>query len=224
MSNNKDIEEYYRAPTAASKQAAVLSMTKFIHRVAVRFRHPASEDYKDLMQQGYIGVLNALETYDKDKGAFTTHSYFQIFDQMSRHLSMLTGQFNFLMKHKNHYYKILFHLKEFNFDNRNLRASDCRVISEKLNVPLKHVELFLMSYYNVELRDIDDLLPQGDVASITDMMDLDRELFKYPEEHLQQLALSAQGFTSREIAAKYNVSKTLIDNRVKRIKQGLKDG
>lgn len=81
---NKHIENYYKNKTAENKQKAVLSMTNFIYKIINKYSNHNNRD--DLTQQGYIGVLAALETWDRKKGAFTTHCYFQVFDYAMRYL------------------------------------------------------------------------------------------------------------------------------------------
>lgn len=82
--DNKDINNYFETPTALNKQLAVLSMTNFIYKIINKYAN--SNNREDLMQQGYLGVLKALSTWDKNKGAFTTHAYYQIFDQVMQYI------------------------------------------------------------------------------------------------------------------------------------------
>lgn len=81
---NKHIDNYYENPTAMNKQLAVLSMTRFIYKIINKYSNSNNEE--DLLQQGYIGVLKALETWDSNKGAFTTHCHYQVFDYVMRYL------------------------------------------------------------------------------------------------------------------------------------------
>lgn len=56
-----------------------------VHWVARRYRVNES-DYDDLIQEGYMGLMRAAETFNSDKGAFSSYAVQWIRSKMSRYI------------------------------------------------------------------------------------------------------------------------------------------
>ena len=144
---NKHIDNYYENPTAINKQLAVLSMTRFIYKKFYKYTNDNNRD--DIVQQAYIGVLKALETWDKKKGAFTTHCYYQMLDCVMRYLKDEQDD------------------KEV-FDNIDCAVNDNKWLDEFLDMDRKisqfkkeDIEQFLMSIQGWTSREIAPLFGLG---------------------------------------------------------------
>lgn len=56
----------------ATRDALVTNNDKLVHAVAKRYRH--FSNHADLVQEGRIGLIHAARTWNKKKGAFSTHA------------------------------------------------------------------------------------------------------------------------------------------------------
>jgi RNA polymerase sigma factor (sigma-70 family) len=46
-----------------------------IRKIVWSFKRHSNESFEDLFQEGYIGYIHAIETYDPGRGAFSTHAW-----------------------------------------------------------------------------------------------------------------------------------------------------
>jgi RNA polymerase sigma-B factor len=73
------------APSAAHREAAVRRYLPLARRLAARYRY-AAEPIEDLEQVAAIGLLNAIDRFDPDRGtAFTTFAVPTILGELRRH-------------------------------------------------------------------------------------------------------------------------------------------
>ena len=57
---------------------AVEKYNNFVYWVANKMGLSFRDDYDDIIQEGFIGLLQAAEKYEKSKGKFTTYSFYWI--------------------------------------------------------------------------------------------------------------------------------------------------
>jgi RNA polymerase sigma-B factor len=69
---------------AALRRRAVESQLPLVHHLAQRFRG-RGEPYDDLVQVGTIGLLNAVDRFDPDRGSFTSFAVPTILGEIRRH-------------------------------------------------------------------------------------------------------------------------------------------
>lgn len=60
-----------------------------LRKIVWSFAKHSKEPYDDLFQEGYIGYMWALETYNPDKGAFSTHAWRCISQKIKDYLKMI---------------------------------------------------------------------------------------------------------------------------------------
>jgi len=73
------------APTAANREAAVRRYLPLAHALAARYGY-AAEPLEDLQQVAAIGLLNAIDRFDPDRGtAFTSFAVPTILGELRRH-------------------------------------------------------------------------------------------------------------------------------------------
>lgn len=75
MNINETVESAKRGSKSA-KEALCKKYQKLVHKLAWKFPYL---NHDDLVQEGYLGLLDAIETYDESKGAsFFTWAYWKI--------------------------------------------------------------------------------------------------------------------------------------------------
>ena len=69
----------------ATCDEAVRALTPMIHKMAWKFsRNHASNDFNDIVQQGFMGLVEAYNRYDGSKGAaFSSYAYMWIMALMN---------------------------------------------------------------------------------------------------------------------------------------------
>lgn len=75
--------KYKNEGCVTARDELVLSHMNWIKGLALKLRSSKSEIFQDLLQEGVLGLIEALKTYDPEKGAITTHSRVFIQHSMS---------------------------------------------------------------------------------------------------------------------------------------------
>ena len=57
------------------KKDIQLENIDLIRKIAWKYQKVSREPYKDLFQEGYLGYVHAKDTYDPNRGAFSTHAW-----------------------------------------------------------------------------------------------------------------------------------------------------
>jgi RNA polymerase sigma-B factor len=80
------VQEYCRTRDLSLRDAITVQLSGLVESVARKFIG-SGEPIEDLIQEGYLGLLNALDLYDPDKGVkFTTYATHLIIGQIKHYL------------------------------------------------------------------------------------------------------------------------------------------
>lgn len=87
---NEQLIEAYRSGDKAALEQLIMQNKGLIAKLANKYMAVyKGGDYDDLMQEGSIGLLRAVETYDQSKGKFSTYAFLWIRQAM---LKAMRGQ------------------------------------------------------------------------------------------------------------------------------------
>lgn len=90
----KDVEimELYRTNKTVGQEKMLEKYTDYIHYVIMKNYPTFRTEQDDMFQNGVIGLLNAMKTYDPQKGTFTTHCTPYIIKELGKHIRFLSNE------------------------------------------------------------------------------------------------------------------------------------
>lgn len=154
------VREYCRTRELELRDAIVLQLAGLVESIARKFVG-SGEPMEDLIQEGYLGLLNALDLYDPEKGVkFTTYA-----------THLIVGQIKHYLRDKGKIIKEPAWLQELNSKiNRVInelsmqygRQPTPREIAEFLGMTTKAVEDVLMTREVFKVSSLDALSPEDD--------------------------------------------------------------
>ncbi len=133
MEEQKNLyKKYIEDKDELAKEALINSNLHLVVNIAFSYRKKVNHlQILDLIQEGNMGLIDALKDYNPDLGAFSTHSYYKIKKQILRSIYVEENEIRKpipMVDMMNRYYK----LKKTFDDNRMLLTDD--IIKDKLQI------------------------------------------------------------------------------------------
>lgn len=90
--SDKVIMGIYYKDKAAGQEKMLEKYTDYIYYVISKTYPTFRTETEDMFQSGVIGIIHAMQTYNPEKGAFTTHCTPYIKKEISKHIRFLSSE------------------------------------------------------------------------------------------------------------------------------------
>ena len=87
-----EIMAIYRKDKKAGNEQMINKYSKYVYDVINSSYPTFHKEIPEMYQQGVIGIMNAMHSYDPEKGAFTTYSTPFIKKEISKHVRFIAGE------------------------------------------------------------------------------------------------------------------------------------
>jgi RNA polymerase sigma factor (sigma-70 family) len=158
MTENELILKWQQEGDIKARNAVVMRHKGMISKIAYSYRAPAFSDSDDLINEGVLGAMQAVNTYDASKGAnFLTHAVFYIRRAMITYMSgNYNGRVN--LRHKSmSIRRILENAKDLDLSG----SKAINAFSAQHNIPVKDI----LTFYHAGIVD-NPIIDEGDEGRI----------------------------------------------------------
>lgn len=163
---------YYRDKLITSNLRLVIACSKYYWQYA---------DANDLIQEGNIGLMKAVQKFDPNKGfKFSTYAVWWIKQYIKRYISNNIRMIRLPVHISDALYKIQKVIEEYKMSNNGAMPT-IQYISDKTNITKEHIEKYMN--YNTNLQSLDEIVFMNYENNDTELYDLiASNQFDNPEE------------------------------------------
>lgn len=90
--SDEEIMKLYRLDNQKGYEKIIEKYSDYVYYVIHKHFPSFNKEIEDLYQYGVIGLMNALQSYDSEKGAFTTHCTPYVKKELSKQIRYLAGE------------------------------------------------------------------------------------------------------------------------------------
>lgn len=90
--SDAEIMKIYKENRQSGNEKMIDKYSNYVYDVIRTYYSIFHKDMADMYQQGVIGIMNAMRSYNPEKGAFTTYSTPFIKKEISKHVRFIAGE------------------------------------------------------------------------------------------------------------------------------------
>lgn len=90
--SDAEIMKIYKENRQSGNEKMIDKYSNYVYDVIRTYYSTFHKDMADMYQQGVIGIMNAMRSYNPEKGAFTTYSTPFIKKEISKHVRFIAGE------------------------------------------------------------------------------------------------------------------------------------
>lgn len=90
--SDAEIMKIYKENKQSGNEKMIDKYSNYVYDVIRTYYSIFHKDMADMYQQGVIGIMNAMRSYNPEKGAFTTYSTPFIKKEISKHVRFIAGE------------------------------------------------------------------------------------------------------------------------------------
>jgi len=161
--NNEDLVEHYQQTKDTAVLEKIVSENQgLLHSVLKRFSY-LSDPYEDLLQVANLGLIKAIQRYDKSHGAcFSSYATAIVDGEVRHHLrdSVLMRQPRWLRKTEKRIEEV-----SIEFTRKNKRPPTLTELSETVNISEEGILEIMRACASISLNSIDDPIIKENLQS-----------------------------------------------------------
>jgi RNA polymerase sigma-B factor len=227
------LREYYHTRKPSLRNRLVEINLGLVRKEAHFWLNQCQENYDDLVQVGSIGLLNAIEKFQLDKGcAFSTFAIPYIRGEIQHYLRDKSST----LRMPRRWFAIVQQANTFckNIQSKQQRPATDEEIADALDLPLSEWKDIKLAYYNRQPVSLDCPLGNDEEAcSLADLLpDKQYQSFQLSQEDRQRLAqgmvklenhtrqilefVFLQDLTQKQVAEQMDISTITVSRHVKK--------
>ncbi|MCX7845268.1 MAG: sigma-70 family RNA polymerase sigma factor [Dictyoglomaceae bacterium] len=227
------LEEYKKSKDQKILEELVRKNSNLVYYWARKFTN-YNEPLEDLVQEGYVGLIKAIENYDPEKGEFSTYASFFIRGEITHYLRDKVSKIKIPKSVKN----LIFEIEKIIYDflEEEKRFPNAKEISKKMNLKEEGVLELLRAreaLYTLSLEDEDFEIDLSKLKSerlmsfqlpIEDRIILEQAISSLPEIQRKIIYyIFYYDLTQGEIAKNLKISQGQVSKLLKKALKKLKE-